>query len=74
MAQISSIEQYRRTLAFGELGYTPAAIRMLGGGASQFSISTGNPAIAGYQVDAGEFVGDEWRMLPNFNVRHWAPL
>jgi hypothetical protein len=68
MAEISSIEQYRRTLVFEELGYTPAAIRMLGGGASQFSISAGNPAIGGHQIDAGEFVGDEWRVLPNFTV------
>ncbi|MGA2714710.1 MAG: carboxypeptidase-like regulatory domain-containing protein [Bryobacteraceae bacterium] len=68
MAQISSIEQYRRTLVFEEFGYTPAAIRMLGGGASQYSISTGNPAIAGSQIDAAEFVGDEWRVRPNFNI------
>jgi len=68
MAQISSIEQYRRTTVFEELGYMPAAIRMLGGGASQFSISAGNPAIAGYQIDAAEFVGDEWRVRPNLSV------
>ena len=68
MVQISSIEQYRRTLVFEQLGYTPASIRMLGGGASQFSISAGNPAIAGYQIDAGEFMGDEWRVQPNLTV------
>jgi hypothetical protein len=35
---------------------------------SQFSINTGNPAIAGHQADAGAFVGDDWRVLPNFTI------
>ena len=38
LSQISSIEVYRRTLLFQQLGYAPAQIRALGGGASQFSI------------------------------------
>ena len=41
MVQISSLEQYRRTLLLQ--GMTPSEIRALGGGASQFTINTGNP-------------------------------
>ncbi len=68
LVQIASIEQYRRTLLFQQRGYAPAAIRTLGGGASQFSINTGNPAISGHQLDAGAFVGDDWRVRPNFSL------
>ena len=60
MEQIDSIERYRRTL----LGL-PAA---LGGGASQFSISAGNPATSVNLYDAGVFVGDDWRLRPNLTL------
>lgn len=60
MEQIDSIERYRRTL----LGL-PAA---LGGGASQFSISTGTPAISTNRYDAAVFVGDDWRLRPNLTL------
>ena len=63
---ISSIEQYRRTLLFANL---PAPqMRALGGGASQFTISTGNPQISSGMMDAGVFAGDDWRLRPNFTV------
>ncbi len=86
--QITSIEQYRRTLLFQQLGDTPAQIRALGGGASQFTISTGNPYASVTQIDAGPFAQDDWRMRPNFTLsvgmryeiqtnisdhRDWAP-
>jgi hypothetical protein len=45
-----------------------AQIRQLGGGATQFSIDTGNPAIAGSQVDLGAFVGDDWKARPNLTL------
>jgi hypothetical protein len=60
LVQISSIEQYRRTV----LGL-PAT---LGGGASQFTLSTGTPAISVNQFDAGIFVGDDWRLRPNLTL------
>ena len=60
MVQIDSIERYRRTL----LGL-PAA---LGGGASQFSISAGTPAISTNRYDAAVFVGDDWRLRPNLTL------
>jgi len=65
---IDSIERYRRTLLFERLGYTAAQIRALGGGATQFSLSAGNPEIAGNQVDVGTFLGDDWKVRPNFTV------
>ncbi|MEO7142892.1 MAG: carboxypeptidase regulatory-like domain-containing protein, partial [Bryobacteraceae bacterium] len=60
-AQISSLESYRRTLLFQQLGYPMAQIRLLGGGPSQFSLSGGNPTAAVDQTDIGLFIGDDWR-------------
>ncbi len=68
LVQITSIEQYRRTLLFQRQGMSPAQIRALGGGASQFSIATGNPRVAGGQVDVGVFAGDDWRARPNLTL------
>jgi hypothetical protein len=68
MAPISSIERYRRTLLFQQLGDTPAEIRALGGGATQFSIAGGAAALAVGQADAAVFAGDEWRARPNLTV------
>ena len=68
LQQLSSIESYRRTLFFQQLGYTPAQIRALGGGASQFTISGGNPALSAGQFDVGVFFGDDWRVRPNLTV------
>ncbi len=60
LVQISSIEQYRRTV----LGL-PA---VLGGGASQFSLSTGVPATTVNQFDTAVFAGDDWRLRPNLTL------
>lgn len=65
---ITSIEQYRRTLLFASLGDSPAQIRAMGGGATQFSISTGTPELTANQIDVGLFVGDEWRVRPNLTA------
>ncbi len=65
---ITSIERYRRTLLFQELGYTPVQIRALGGGATQFSINAGDPRVSGGQFDVGAFVGDDWRLRPNLTL------
>ena len=54
---ISSLEQYRRTL-----------IGAAGGGASQFSINAGNPLAKVNVADIGLYVTDDWRVLPNFTV------
>ena len=88
LVQIQSIESYRRTLLFQQLGDSPAQIRALGGGATQFSIAAGRPEISGSQSDIAPFVGDDWHALPNLQVnfglryeaqsnigdkRDWAP-
>ncbi len=88
LQQETSIEQYRRTLLFEQLGYSSALIRTLGGGASQYSINGGNASASIAQLDAGLFVQDDWRIKPNFTLnlgvryeiqnqisdyRDWAP-
>jgi len=68
LVNISSIESYRRTLVFQQLGLSAAQIRQLGGGASQFTINVGNPVVSGSQFDLGAFFGDDWKPKPNLTV------
>jgi hypothetical protein len=68
LVNIDSIERYRRTLLFQQIGFTPTQIRTLGGGATQFSINTGDPRVSASQVDLGAFVSDEWKVRPNFTL------
>jgi hypothetical protein len=85
---ITSLDRYQRTLAFQKMGLDPTTVRMLGGGASQFSIAAGNPLANLNQVDIGAYIGDDWRMKPNLTLslglryetqtnihdwRDWAP-
>ncbi len=62
---ITSIVRYQRTLIAEQMGINPLSI---GGGASQFSINTGNPLANVNQVDVGAFVGDDWRVKPNLTL------
>jgi hypothetical protein len=62
IAPLTSIERYRRTLLFRKLGLPPRQIRDLGGGATQFSITAGDPALAASQFDIGAFVADDWKV------------
>ena len=68
LTNIDSIESYRRTLVFQQMGFTPSQIRTLGGGASQFSIESGNPSLFANQEDLGVFVGDDWRLRQNLSL------
>jgi hypothetical protein len=68
LAPIASIERYRRTLLFQSLGYTSEQIRAIGGGATQFNINGGTPALSVSQFDIGVFAADEWRVRPNFTL------
>lgn len=65
---ISSIEQYRRTVLLQSQGLSGAQVRALGYGATQFSIAGGNPSAGVSQTDIGVFFQDDWRWKPNFTV------
>jgi hypothetical protein len=64
---VDSLERYRRSLLFSGAGFnlTPEEIRARGGGASQFSISAGDPLASVKQIDAGLYAQDDWRVRPN---------
>jgi carboxypeptidase family protein len=65
---ITSIERYQRTLILQQRGADAATIRLLGAGATQFSINAGNPLASVSQVDLGAFIGDDWRVKPNLTL------
>ena len=65
---ITSLEQYRRTLLFQQMGYPVATIQALGGGASEFSIAAGNPLAAASDRQFEAFVQDDWRVRPNLTL------
>ena len=60
--QINSLEAYRRTLLFRQLGLPSARIRELGGGANQFTISGGDPDIAVSQYDLGFYLQNSYKI------------
>jgi len=62
---VDSLERYRRTLLFQGMGLSPTQVRALGGGASQFSISAGNPFATVSQFDIGLYGQDDWKIRPN---------
>lgn len=68
IVELSSLERYRRTLAFSRAGLSAPAIRLLGGGATQFSIAGGNPHGEVKQTDVSFYIQDEWKVRPNFTL------
>jgi len=68
LVQITSIERYRRTLLLRDRGFSPVETRLRGGGATQFSITGGNPEATVSQTDYSPFVQDDWRLRPNFTL------
>ncbi len=72
--QINSLESYRRTLFFRQLGFSNQRIRELGGGANQFTISGGNPEIKASQYDVGFYVQNSYKIsetiAASFGVRY----
>ena len=83
---LTSLERYRRTVLLqqnGLAGLTTAqrnfcgsgtsldnCIRLLGGGASQFSINNGNPEASVSQTDVGFYWQDDWRIKPNLTFSY----
>ncbi len=65
---ITSIERFRRTQVFLADGLTGAQIRLLGGGATQFRLSSGNPETKVSQWDVGGYIQDDWKLRPNFTL------
>jgi Carboxypeptidase regulatory-like domain len=49
-------------------GLAFSAIQAMGGGPTQFSISTGKPLISSTMVDVGAYVQDDWRIRPNLTI------
>jgi hypothetical protein len=66
--QISSLESYRRTLLFRQLGFSKQKIRELGGGANRFTISDGNPKINLSQYDYAFYVQNGYKLTPTIAI------
>ena len=66
--QLTSIQQYQRTLLFSQMGLAPAAIRLLGGEPNQYSVTRGIPSASVSQIDAGLFFQDDWRVRSNLTL------
>lgn len=67
---ITSIEQYRRTVYFLSKNMSLPAIRLLGGGATQYTVAAGNPIVDVGQFDIGIYAQDDWRIKPNFTLSY----
>jgi hypothetical protein len=76
----SSMQNFNGTFTFSSLdgfqiterglrqGWTPAHIRAAGGGASQFSVVAGQPALSDTLIDVGLFAQDDWRVGSNVTI------
>src|SRR5207244_8731690 len=58
--QLTALDVYQRTLLLQQRGFPPAGIRAAGGGASLFSLNTGNPLTRFELFDCGAFINDDW--------------
>ena len=65
-----SINAYQITENGMQQGLTPAQIRAAGGGASQFSLITGQPLTDVSMMDVGLYAEDEWRVRPNVSLSY----
>lgn len=68
---ITSYQITQQGLANGE---TPTQIRAAGGGATQFSIVTGNPNIRVLMQDLGVFLEDDWKPRPSMTLSYGMRL
>ncbi|MEO8359872.1 MAG: carboxypeptidase regulatory-like domain-containing protein [Vicinamibacteria bacterium] len=58
---LTSLDRFQRTLVLQSRGLSPAQIRLLGGGATQFVVAGGNPLADVSQTDVGVFLNDDWK-------------
>lgn len=68
--QLTALEVYRRTLLFESMGLSADQIRLLGGGATQFTLNAGTPSTSVRQFDAGLFINDDWKARPNLTLSY----
>jgi Carboxypeptidase regulatory-like domain len=68
LVAINSLERYRRTLLFQQLGFSGADTRIRGGGAAQLTLAGGDPFAEVRQWDIGPFIQDDWKMRPDFTL------
>jgi hypothetical protein len=66
----ASLTAYQVTVQGVQQGLAPALIRAAGGGAGQFSITTGHPRNNVTQVDAAFYAQEEWRLGPNLTLSY----
>ena len=66
----SSLNAYQITETGLQQGLSPAQIRALGGGASQFTLVTGQPLSDVSTIDVGLYVQDEWKIKPNLTFSY----
>jgi hypothetical protein len=66
----SSLNAYQITVNGLQQGLTPAEIRALGGGASQFTLVAGQPLSDVSMIDVGLYAQDEWKIRPNVTLSY----
>ncbi len=64
----STLTAYQLTVQGLASGLSPAAIRALGGGASQFNITAGDPSVAILVADTGLYADDTWKARENLTL------
>jgi hypothetical protein len=65
-----SLSAYQTTRRGIDAGWTPGAIRAAGGGASQFTLSTGIPNTTVALADAGLYAEDNWKLRQELRLTY----
>jgi hypothetical protein len=63
-----TLDQYQKTIALQQAGYSGAQLTALGGGPTQFTLNLGTPLTRVRQTDVGAFVNDDLRLRPNLMI------
>ena len=69
-ANLGSLDVFRITQQGLQNGLTPQQIRAACGGASQFTIATGQPLVSNTIFDAGLYAEDDWRFRQNMTLSY----